>query len=68
MGNQLATCCGLCPRGDNDGDGDTTGGDSSYGGADSSGGSGHYGHYGESGGQGVYDDGVFGDDTAPLIR
>ena len=60
MGNQLATCCGLCPRdGDSDGHGDSSHGDGSSG----------YGHYGESGGQGSgYDEGVFSDDTAPLIR
>ena len=58
MGNQLSTCCGLCPRDD---DGDTTG-DSSHGDG------GGYGHYGESDGQGGYSDGVYGDDTAPLIR
>jgi len=56
MGNQLTTCCGLCPRDE--------GGDSSYEDTEES----SCGHCGESGGQGGNDDGVFGDDTSPLIR
>ena len=54
MGNQLTTCCGLCPR-ENDADNDSGSDDG-------------YGHYGESDGHGSHNQGLLGDDTSPLIR
>jgi len=55
MGNQLTTCCGLCPR-ENEADDDDSG---SFDGC---------GHCGESDGHGSHNQGLLGDDTSPLIR